>query len=300
LHSQQPDSWKTIAWNGITFAIPDYWYPTVILQNHLVFEADYLPVFEIKWQQGKRAPSLSSLFGRLQKKQNIQIVPWNVAPEWFESLNAYHVDGFSWSADGLNSYNGYGLLLVDATKEFVVILQFHNLKEHHLPQFTPLITSLSPQEMLPDTALVPWAIFDIQAQLPATAQLKSHEFFPGKYSLAFTFQKHHLTLMRFKPAKELLRNTRLVGFGNQLTQNKLRCCHAEDKSKHRHQATWRYEAQGKERLLRSLRRQPTCRMLQLTYHIAENVILGVQMEGNSKSIFDTTLLIARTFKPVSA
>lgn len=298
LHSQQPDKWKTIAWNGIKFATPVHWHPTVVLHNHLVFEADYLPIFEIKWQLGKRVPSAPAIIKQLQKSQNIHIQRWNVLTDWLELLQSYHLDGFRWGGDEPDSYNGYGLLLIDEARGLAIILQFHNLKEHHLSLFTPLLASLIHQKGVPDTPL-DWSIFDIQVQLPAAAQLKSHEFFPGNYSLVFTFEKNHLALMRFKPAKELLRNTCLVDFGNQLTKNELHL-HDEDETDYFHSATWLYEAQGRKRLLRKLKRQPGCRMLQLTHHVAENVILGVQMEGSSRIIFDTTHLISSTFKPISA
>lgn len=263
---------KQVAWNGITFSVPAAWYPAVILKNYLLFEEEYAPVFEIKWQQLKKNFSATSVLNRLTKMlPNTSIAPWKPPEAWINALPQCRAYGFTWKND---KAGGNGLLLYYQQNNWVSLLRFHTYIAG--PSATDL-NLLGSMQILDESPTIPWMIFDIKARLPREAELQHHEFLTGKYSMVFTLENCRFTLMRFKPAAELLHNQTLAEFGRNLAGT---CYPATASSPEAQQ--WIYEAKGYRRILDLLRRKPTNINMQLTWFKEHNTILGIRVQGTGK------------------
>ena len=59
-------SWQDISWHGISFQVPATWQPVVILNNYLLFEDQYQPILELKWQQIKGSFSVERILKQLR------------------------------------------------------------------------------------------------------------------------------------------------------------------------------------------------------------------------------------------
>lgn len=276
------------AWNGIRLHVPESWHPAVILKDYLLFEEQYRPVFELKWQQIRGRFNPRRLISRLQKKQPDQLlVDWELPPLWRQSLVRFSAHGLHWHGDGSE---GYGALLYCRECSRAILLQFHGTVALDAPFVSELLGSL--QDHTADQ-MQPWAIFDIRAELPVTATLLAQEFLPGRFTLSLDIDGQVLTLLRFKPAAELLRNQTLLQFGVDLTGIPNTGTHDDPFTVQLQQ----YRI-GLHRLLAKLRRQPSDHSLYLRHITENNVILGIRAQGRRPIAPELLHAITSHFAPV--
>ena len=118
-------------------------------------------------------------------------------------------------------------------------------------------------------------MYDIRARLPVQAELKSHEFLVGRYTLSFALKATNIYLYRFKPAAAILKNQSLQEFGASLAGDAVCIDNKSDRT-----ATWEYTASGLDRLPVMFRRKPGWIWLQLRFKKDKNAILAVKGIGN--------------------
>lgn len=279
---------KKIAWNGIALLVPETWYPAVALKNYLLFEDEYLPVFEIKWQQLTKDFSATSVLKRLTRMlPNTSIAPWVPPKAWLNVLTKYRTYGFTWKND---AGGGNGLLLYHRESQCVTLLRYHRFVAGPSSSEVSLLANLHIQD---DPETRSWIIFDINASLPKEAVLQSHEFLTGKYSMVFTMEGCRITLLRFKPAAELLKNKTLSDFGKNLAGecSPVTCSCPET-------SHWAYSSSGFRRILDVARRKPTNINLLLTWFKKANTILGVRVQGNSSKTAQLLASITPNYLPL--
>jgi len=117
-------------------------------------------------------------------------------------------------------------------------------------------------------------MYDISAQLPVEAELKSQEFLAGRYTLSFTLDKTDIDLYRFKPAAAILRSRNLREFGNSLAGDAV-CVHEVDDRI----AVWQETASGLDRLAVLAGRKPGWTWLRIELVEEHNAILAVKGSG---------------------
>lgn len=260
--------WQETAWNGISLQLPANWQPSVIYPDYLFFEQEGFPVFELKWQLLRGKFSVEKTFRQLRRSfpQTSRLSAWKIPPDIQSLLTDFTAAGFRVQEDNSRSY---GLILFCPECRKVTLLQwrFDPLRQKNF--FTTTLASFRDHSSDPDEL---WTIFDVRMLLPSDAQLRSHEFLPGRYILGFALNGTLTTLYRFKPAAALLDDTTLGGFGHSLTG---RMPVAEEQN----QAFWLYRARRLDLLLAKARRSPSWQWMRLRHDPGHNVILGVKAEG---------------------
>jgi hypothetical protein len=206
-----PSDWKTIAWNGVRFAVPAKWEPARIGRRHLLFESEPGPVMEIKWGMvpgrfsGRRP--LRELSRRVGRKRNA-FLETALSSEWRTALAGFETAGFRWVAE---TERARGVLVYCAACRTASLIQFFERTgsadiERHAAR---VLASFGDHR---SDGKVAWAIYDIVAVLPDHFALERHRFEPGRFALEFKGRRCRLALYRWAPAGVLLQNRRLSAF----------------------------------------------------------------------------------------
>lgn len=242
----------------------------------------------IKWQQIKGSFSAQRVLRRLHRSQpESSLTEWKLPPPLVRALAPCRHHGFQWQ----NNPQIKGLLLYFEAMHRALLLRFERYDEHELADYLHVLQSM--HWAASDTA-IPWAVFDIQASLPAEAALQHHEFYPGKFTITFTLAGRRLVLLRFKPAAALLNGTSLTEFGRRIVDQALPVAASAAST-----VRLSYRAKGWQRLLSTLQKKAACIDLYLTHHQQENMILGVLIEGKKPLPPEQTAAITAQYQPFS-
>ncbi len=261
--------WREIAWNGIGLEVPDHWHPAVILESYLLFEEEYRPAFEIRWQAVRGRFSAARVLRKLARADaDTQLLPWQPPPGWLASLAGCQVHGFRWHQSGTG---GQGLLVHNPETGRSILLRFHQAAGTPEPDRARLLHSLHEQRGAEQT----WAVFDIRARLPDRIRLRGQRFLPGSFTIDFRLDHLDISLLRFRPAAELLRDRSLAAFGDQLADG-VPLARTDGPLA----ATWQSDTSAGHRLLRRLQRKKAYQLLSLWRIPEKNVILGLRARGN--------------------
>jgi len=266
-------SWQDISWNGISFQVPATWQPVVILNDYLLFEDQYRPIFELKWQQIKGSFSVERILKQLRssgsKKDSIKAR--SIPQQWQQVLKPFNCYTFEWQGE---KNFGTGLLRHCPDCNLTILLQFYMDDPQHEPVCLHILQTLRCHK---ETDCLGWSIYDIAFSLPVVAKLQAQEFHTGRYRISFQLGELFFSLLRFKPAEALLSNIGLTGFGQQLLQHDEQYVGRDEDSQ---LACWRKEGNSWQRFKKKLRRQQADHFLCLRHVPEHNVILGVQAKSN--------------------
>ncbi|MCL7487837.1 MAG: hypothetical protein M8357_06665 [Desulfobulbaceae bacterium] len=263
--------WQDIGWNSLFLQLPPSWQPAVIYPAYLYFEQDGQPVLEVKWQKIHGRFSAAKILAQLGKSLEPGVEPehWDLPEDLHSHLASYTVTGFQLRQEHSHSH---GLVIFCPACNRVTLLQWYidTIREHH--QLARILGSFRDHSEGSDRL---WTIYDIRAHLPGEAELQSHEFLPGRYTLCFDLKDTAITLYRFKPAAVLLNRKNIGEFGRSLMDRQPL---EEDKDR----AFWQFKAEGMELLLAKARRNPVFQWMRLWHEPRHNVILGIRAEGKRR------------------
>ncbi|MDH3327991.1 MAG: hypothetical protein OEM01_02035 [Desulfobulbaceae bacterium] len=264
--------WQEIAWDGIALQLPRIWQPTVIHKSYLFFEQDGQPVFAIKWEQVRGRFSAERILNRLQdslKPLKSVLSPWDVQAELPEISRDYLITGFQCQHEFETSL---GILLFCPHCRRATLFQLYLTDPRNRQILHDILqTFIDHHENFEQT----WSMYDIRAQLPVQAELKSHEFLVGRFTLSFALKTKTIDLYRFKPAAAILKNQSLQEFGAALAGEAIRVDSNSDRD-----AKWEYTASGLDRLAVMFHRKPAWIWLQVRVIKDKNTILAVKGTGN--------------------
>jgi len=268
--AETSEYWQKLAWDGISMRLPGNWQPAVIQKSYLLFEQEGEAVFAVKWQRRHGSFSPDRILKNLQDSfpQPAAMIQWQPEKELAEIVRQYSITGFQYQ-DKDKSF--LGLLLFCPHCRRVTIFQHYtrDLKcRRLLCHILQTFSDHTPGEEQD------WSIFDIRAQLPAKAELKTYEFLAGKYTISFSLGDANIELYRFKPAAAILKNKSLLEFGSHLA-GKAACVDFTPVK----EAHWEYTATGLDRLPVMLGRQPSWIWLYLKVSNEKNAILAVRGSG---------------------
>jgi hypothetical protein len=206
-----PTDWKTIAWNGVRFAVPGDWEPGQIGRRHLLFESEPGPVMEIKWGAVKgrfsRPRQLRELSRRIGRKRSA-FQERSLSGEWRTSLSGFEAAGFQWDAE---NERAMGVLLYCAACRTASLIQFFDRPGTASIERNAARVLSSFRDHGTDNR-VAWALYDIVAFLPDYFTLERHRLEAGRFVLEFKGRRCRLTLFRWAPAEVLLQKQRLSEF----------------------------------------------------------------------------------------
>ncbi len=269
MDGQREKKWHDIGWNGITFQTPSSWQPVVIMNDYLLFEDEYQPILELKWQQLRSVITPERLLKQLKKSVGNKDVfsSWTPPEPLLSLTDKFKNLGFSWKNDATS---GRGMLLYCSYCNQATLIRFHLQRPERDKACLRLLQTLADH---PTGDNNHWSMYDVGFRLPAAATLISQEFLTGSYKISFQLEKLFFSMLRFKPAKIHLNDKGLTSFGLQFLQHQEQLINKNDDPQF---ACWQREGNRWQRFRARFRRHQSDYLLYL-HHIPEhNVILGIQ------------------------
>ncbi len=192
-----------VGWNGIRLTVPRSWTLHISGHTHLIFEKDFQPLLEIRWQipDSRKPATQQSMFRKLQK-QNNNIVEKQVEKELFSLKKHYHI--FCYGKKETPGPEG-GIL---SCKTCGKLILFHlNQYDKNLAAPLAALSSLSCHFLQEEPQL--WSFQGSDLLLPSTFILHKFSFRPGFGCLSFSLKKLDLHCSRLSPADIRLQNQSL-------------------------------------------------------------------------------------------
>jgi len=209
MNSRSSDSWKTVAWNGVSLRVPSNWEVSSLATSYVQLDDATMPVLELKWQSVKGHFSHKNYLKKLAQQSktspglNFKEVP--TPEQWQEALPSFTVRSFVWQTSQIG---GEGVILYCPDCRTASLLQFYQKKgrDDSATQFEVL---RSFQDHCED-GIVTWSLFGLSALIPKRFELVDHRFQPGHYRLEFQCRMEHLYLNRWGPADLLIKEGGLL------------------------------------------------------------------------------------------
>jgi len=257
--------WRQIGWDGIGFTAPRAWQPARIGRRHLAFNDDTGPVMEIKWSRPGARQNARRIIAQLAGQRRGALAACPVPPPWAKALAGRQASAFSWSTATAQA-EGAALCLAAGTW---VLVQFFGS-----PDRSSSATLLASLDDGPATGPRLWSIYDIQARLDRSFELRRWDFSAGAFRLELSAQGRQLTLYRLAPASVIMATTDLDRLARQLLAGTrpLRQDNAGGQ--------WTvYQAPAGRWLRRVMGLAPLVERLRLWHLAGANRILGVRLKG---------------------
>lgn len=198
-------SWKETGWNGLRFRCPQEWDIIVSGNHHLLCEADFQPIIELRWHanRGNAANSTKSILRNLAKDSNLfprQSIPASWQP--LTSTYAIHL----LLAEQEKSPRA-ALLTCRRCGTSLLFYFFAALPTSH-PDIATLFSSLCCHRQQDEQTL--WAVQDFRLSLPGRYQLTGYNFGAGLTRLSFQDGSLITHICRLAPASQRLQATDLA------------------------------------------------------------------------------------------
>ena len=216
-----------VAWNTVGITAPDSWEPAGLERDSLLLTKDDRPVCELKWNRVQGTFSFEKHIKRLSKgykDADVRSVdPSDTSEPWGEAVRdlertGLRLQSFMWRR---GPDLGIGAALHNPGTGLAALVQFFIAGESDEDEAARVLASFRDQS---GGKTVPWALFGLQARVPAGFRLETFSFKPGRYTVSYWLPRSgrsqgrlpegkgpgaRLTFERFVPAGVLLRNTDL-------------------------------------------------------------------------------------------
>ncbi len=171
---------RRIGWNGIQLTIPDNWEAHLGGHNHLIFEKDFSPLFEIRWQKSRKKKSSRAQAVFKQIKRTATALHEKDLPlQWSFLKNRYHVTCYS----KLNNLHFDTGVCVCKQCQTLLLFQLSNREKKTEQLLIDCLKSLSCHCTADDSIL--WSLQDFQLKLPSNYSLIDSSFAPGLTRISF-------------------------------------------------------------------------------------------------------------------
>lgn len=283
---------RLTAWNGISIVAPYSWEVIVTGTNHLHFESELTPVFEVRWETIPEKASSNSVHSSIKQieklsGQKLCAIP---IPAFIEKLLP-DFEKFCYTWHGRKSA-AVLLLYCRSCTTFFLFQFFHDgdNSTHPLHSMESLSCHDDNEERL-------WSIQDFRVSIPRSYPLSGYNLAAGFTKLNFLQKKSILTICRIAPAVMRLQQQNLkdilvtlLGLPNDEFINTT----SEDMI-----AYERYPTVGAQIIMRLRKKKPFC-LAALWHDEANDRILGVVMEGIrplNNQVFSSICNSYETFSP---
>ena len=205
------ESWKLVAWNGISVRVPPQWEVGSLGTSYLQLEDEIGPVLELKWQQLKSSFSHKTQLKKLARisssTPHTDFEVTSLPEKWQQALGGFEAQHFKWRGRELS---GQGVVLYCGSCGKATLLQFFQKRGRDETN-----RSLGPGVLQTfrdhrEDGMVVWSLFGLQAVTAQRFVLVRHRFQPGNYQLEFQCGKEHVSLNRWGPADVLLKGRDLL------------------------------------------------------------------------------------------
>ncbi len=198
-------SWKETGWNGLAFQCPRNWDTIVSGDNHLLFEDNFQPVLEMRWNRGKEdTTNTEKTILRNLKKDNALFPAKSIPASWQSITDRYSVHLLLKATDEAPSA---ALLCCRNCGVTILITFFETLPAAH-PNIATLFSTLCCHDSADNKTL--WAIQDFRLVLSDSYQLTSYNFGAGLTRLTFNKRSLILHICRLAPASQRLQKMDLA------------------------------------------------------------------------------------------
>jgi len=205
-----------IAWNGIRLSIPGHWEARVAAPCHLIFEADFQPLLQLRWYQPSgqsgKSPAESQRLAAALARQGETIGPQSVSNEasewadpWRQLESKFQVLAFSPGRERTPSGGAF------SCPHCHTLFHFQTFPDKMAmgsmgKAIAEVLAALSCHDHDEDL----YRIQDFSLGLPPGFHLADYSFAPGLTRLSFSAGKLRLQTARLAPADERLKQQSLA------------------------------------------------------------------------------------------
>ena len=184
---------RQVGWNGIRLTIPDTWEAHLSGHNHLIFEENFSPLLEIRWQKAlkKKSPRSQAIFKRI-KKTATALHEKDLPSEYSFLKESYYVTCYS-RQDHLPFDTG---VCICKHCQTLLLFQLSKQTKNDESLLMDCLKSLSCHCTADELEL--WSLQDFQLELPSSYSLIDYSFVPGLTRISF--RKTHIVLHTCKLA----------------------------------------------------------------------------------------------------
>ncbi len=205
MHSPQPPHWKETGWHGLVFQCPKTWDAIVSGDRHLLFEENFQPVLELRWNinKEKTADTVKTILQNLKKDS--ALFPANSLPVSWQHLTKQHSVHLLLST---KDKTPRGALLCCHDCGTALLFNFFKALPATHPTIATLLSTLCCHDANNKQTI--WALQDFRLVLPESYQLTSYNFGAGLTRLSFHRRTLILHICRLAPASQRLQSTSLA------------------------------------------------------------------------------------------
>ncbi len=193
---------REIAWNGLRFETPQQWEVIISGRNHILFESDFQPVLELRWDSSSNQTTekrIAKIVKKLQKELELPIAEVPFPSAWKDGLEGYEQTWLSWRDDKLVT----GAVLLCEKCGTLLLLRFFHTDNSPLEMLTTLHCHVDKGNV------TPWSIQDFKLSLPKPFSLLHYNLAAGFTRLSFSAPRAILHVCRIAPARERLKRQKL-------------------------------------------------------------------------------------------
>lgn len=193
--------YRIISWNGLKIIVPGPCQEIIHAPTHLLIEADYQPVLEIRWQrQGKGSgrSSPESVFREISRQKNSGCSRTQLPPPLARFAQDNHAIGIQWA----EQEGDLGIIWKCRTCETIVFCHLYQHPAFPIEQIAEALTAIECCSR--DNKFSHWALQDFRLTIPARFLYHNSYFGAGLTKLTFQDKDQVLHLFRLAPASEKL------------------------------------------------------------------------------------------------
>lgn len=201
------ESDQKIAWNDIQLHCPPTWQTIISGERHLLFEEDFHPIMELRWQKMTcQSPSdREGILTNLTADSDLEaLVPQ--PPSWKELEGRYAIRMLGTSATGPVEA---AILVCRQCGTTLLLSFFEDPARHYRPLLPRIVASISCHAQ-DNKGTRLWAIQDFQITIPHDFQLQGHNFGAGLTRLSFRNRGLTMHLCRLAGAANKLQDRSML------------------------------------------------------------------------------------------
>ncbi len=227
------NSWQHISWNSIRISCPAEWETIVSGATLLLFEKDFQPLFELRWQEEKRhgKKSIDATLRKIAKETGL-LVQDSLPPYWEKLQEQY---ALKLLVNKETRELTAAILICKECGTTLLLYFFYDLATKHHRDVTQIISSISCHtDKNSETRL--WAIQDFRILLPKRFRMTGHNFGAGLTRISFVDSGLTMHLCRIAGAEHRLKTssmTTLINLLGDLDIKEDEMTHLENSISHR-------------------------------------------------------------------
>ncbi len=207
------EQWQTISWNAIRLERPADWEPIVSGKTHILFEQEFRPVFELRWQRpGKRSrESMDAALARIARESGLpELTP--IPPHWKKYSDKYAIKLLAADEGDIPKA---AIFICRECKSTLLFYFFKELTGRLHQDMLQLISSIRCHQESAESGVL-WKIQDFQVSTPEYFSLSGYNFGAGLTRLSFVHKGFTMHLCRLAGAGQRLRDSSLLNLLNLL------------------------------------------------------------------------------------